>query len=113
MPSGAPVGGPSPASPTPFTDLSDKLPAHYQLLDAAASTIEQAINTGGFYQEPKVLAGVRSIHAQLANIIANGSKGGTGGSTPEAPSISPDISDSGPLLDDEEGMDDQASDTDE
>ena len=80
MPAGAPVGGPTPASPTPFTDLSDKLPHHYQLLDVAASTIEQAINSGGFYKEPKVLAGVRSIHGQLAAMISNGAgRGGSAG----------------------------------
>jgi hypothetical protein len=70
-------------------DLSDKLPAHYQLLDVAASTIEQAINSGGFYTDPKTLATVRSIHSQLNRIIANRTRDGKKGSTPEAPSAAP------------------------
>jgi hypothetical protein len=71
-------------------DLSDKLPAHYQLLDVAASTIEQAINTGGFYTDPKGLAVIRSIHGQLNHVIANRMRDGKKGSTPEAPSAAPE-----------------------
>ena len=76
-----PVGGPPPGSP--FVDLVDKLPAHYQLLDVSASMIEQAINTGGFYREPKILAGVREIHSQLSSVIANRTREGKFGA-PEA-----------------------------
>jgi hypothetical protein len=105
-PSGLPAGGPTPASPTPFTDLSDKLPHHYQLLDVAASTIEQAINTGGFYKEPKTYAGVRSIHGQLAQIISNGAKSGVdkASKAPDAPSTVPVAGAEGPALDDDDDI---------
>jgi hypothetical protein len=87
------LGGAAPAPPSPFTDLSDRLPHHYQLLDVAASTIEQAINTGGFYQEPKVLAQIRSIHGQLGHVIANRTRDGKPGmgSVPSAPAVEPDV----------------------
>lgn len=61
---------------SPFADLSIHLPHHYQLLDVAASTIEQAINTGGFSTEPKTEAGVKSLYHQISQILANKTREG-------------------------------------
>jgi len=47
------------------------MPPAYQLLDVAHVTISQAVQSGGFYREPEVLAGVRHIHAELGKIITN------------------------------------------
>jgi len=108
-------GGPPPqqAAPpaSPYTDLTDKLPHHYQLLDVACSTIEQAINSGGFYKEPKALAGIRSIYSQLSQIVANRAREGQlGGSVPEGPATPPMSETDEPGDDDvadEEGADGQ------
>lgn len=61
---------------SPLTNLSIHLPHHYQLLDVAASTIEQALNTGGFSDDPDAQAHVTNVHGQLSSIIANKAREG-------------------------------------
>jgi hypothetical protein len=84
LPPGIAPGAPSPQmqqSPPPaqtsaFADLSAKMPHAYQLLDAAERTMQMAIETGGFYQQPDVLAGVRKLSADLRKIIQGYAKAG-------------------------------------
>jgi len=90
---GTPQSGGFPFLAAPYQDLSTQLPHHYQLLDVAASTLKQAINSGGFYKTPEVLAGVRHIESQLSQIIANYASG-KGSRFLEAPTSSPSMSDS-------------------
>jgi hypothetical protein len=68
--------GPSPANASAFSDLSAKMPHAYQLLDAAERTITMAIETGGFYKQPDVLAGVRKLSSDLRKIIQGYAKSG-------------------------------------
>lgn len=80
-PQAPPPGGPGQAGPlghltSPLTNLSIHLPHHYQLLDVAASTIEQALNTGGFSDDPDGQAHVENIHRQLSAVIANKAREG-------------------------------------
>lgn len=82
-PGGPPPGGSPPGQQAglgqltaPLTNLSIHLPHHYQLLDVAASTIEQALNTGGFSDDPDAQAHVSNIHDQLSKVIANEARRG-------------------------------------
>ncbi|GAC1428978.1 MAG: hypothetical protein NVSMB5_23590 [Candidatus Velthaea sp.] len=43
----------------------------YQLLDVAARTMKMAMETGGFYKTPAVLAAVRQMEADLTKIITS------------------------------------------
>lgn len=75
-PMGAPPFAPQmtpPPQPQPtesiYTDISQKLPKHYQILDAASRIIQRALDSGGFYQEPAVLGSVLAIKEDLDKII--------------------------------------------
>lgn len=107
-------GGPSlsAALASPFADVSIHLPHHYQLLDVAASTVEQAINTGGFSTEPKNEAGVKSIYHQLSQLIANRTREGqlSASVTPEPErGTGADDQLDGEMVDDEGGPGDEMS----
>lgn len=64
-----------PPAPSPYTDLSAKMPHAYQLLDVAARSMQMAIETGGFYKQPTVLAGVRKLESDTRRIIQSYAKG--------------------------------------
>jgi hypothetical protein len=57
-------------SPSPYTDLSTKMEPCYQILDIAAREIKRAMDTGGFYRTPAVLAAVRQIEGDLRKVIS-------------------------------------------
>jgi len=109
-PPGAPMLGPMVPHPTPpvqapFLDLSAAMPPHYQLVDAAVTFLRQAINTGGFYQEPEVLAVIRENERSLDKVVSAYARGRS--SEPEAPMSSPRgaQSDSAPPSDESESGD--------
>jgi len=69
------------------------MPPAYQLLDVAHVTISQAIQSGGFYREPEVLAGVRHLHLELGKLITNYTRNKKNGRA-EPPKASPSAADS-------------------
>lgn len=87
------------------------MPPAYQLLDVAHVTISQAIQSGGFYREPEVLAGVRHLHGELGKIISSYAKNKktTRAEPPKASPVAADspagseTAGSEPMSDDEEG----------
>jgi hypothetical protein len=60
---------PIPPQESIYTDISQKLEHRYQILDAAARMITRALDTGGFYTTPDVLAAVVAIRDNLEKII--------------------------------------------
>ncbi len=59
-----------PPQPSPYVDLSIRLPNHWQLVDVACRNIRSAIDTGGFRKTPKVAAAVRQIEADLTRLVS-------------------------------------------
>jgi hypothetical protein len=55
----------------PFTDLSEEMPHEYQLLDVASRTIKKAVETGSFYKEPEMLAGLREIIKDIDRMVVS------------------------------------------
>ena len=92
---GAPQTGAMPGlAATIFQDLSTEMPHHYQLFDAADRLMKVAINTGGFYKQPKELAVAQEIQRQTSQFIANYGRANLApkGSM-EAPANLPEVSD--------------------
>lgn len=87
LPPGMPQAAPQ-ALDSPFQYLSPALPAHYQLLDVAASTLKKALGTGGFRQEPEAEAGVMHLESEASQLIANYARKGKS-RTIEAPAVAP------------------------
>jgi hypothetical protein len=92
-PPGPPGGMPPPGgaggaglTPSPFSDLSTRMSHAYQLLDAGARTFKMAIDTGGFYKTPAVLAAVRKLEADARKIISSYAREGDS-ETPQRASV--------------------------
>lgn len=65
-----PPGMPAPMQPSPFVDLSNQMPPHWQLVDVATRNIRSALNSGGFRQTPKVAATIKEIESTLVRLIS-------------------------------------------
>lgn len=86
----------------------------YQLLDVAARTLKMAMDTGGFYKSPAVLAAVRHYESELMKIVSSYSDGSKKNKTLEAPASSSSpvtgIPEQGDTEDDDVGESDNDSD---
>ena len=74
----------------------------YQLLDVAARTLKMAMETGGFYRTPAVLAAVRHYEAELTRIISSYADGGKNAQSLEAPTTKAGAIEEGDLDDDDD-----------
>ncbi len=70
----APQMGPPQGPPDYFLDVSDDLPKHFQILDAAMNMCDNALTTGDFYQSPEIRAHVAAHVKEIKKIIADEAK---------------------------------------
>jgi hypothetical protein len=70
-----PMGGAPPPMGDPlsdaFSDVSEQLPHHYQMLDAASRIVKASIASGAWYKEPAELAFLRSSTEDYDRIVSN------------------------------------------
>jgi hypothetical protein len=64
------LAGPQ-AAPQTYTDLSLKIPPHWQLVDACSRNLQAALNTGGFFREPAEYAALKKIYEMLVRLVSN------------------------------------------
>jgi hypothetical protein len=55
----------------PFIDVSDALPTHWQIVDAASRLLKKAIETGAFYQTPDALAYLKNNTKDLDRMVTS------------------------------------------
>lgn len=55
--------------PSVFQDVSQDLPKHWQMVDAAARILKRALKTGGFYQQPEARAALDQAAKDLDQLV--------------------------------------------